>query len=140
MRVLGLPAGYYVMDATQQGRSVRNGGLRAGGGELRVTLGTDGATVTGRVLAEDGSAIAECFRDPGAEGRRPAATGPIGSGGRLPLLDRCGAGEYRLAAVDATLGEGQRQDSAVLAQVAADGVEIAVQPRELKTLDVKLLR
>jgi hypothetical protein len=137
VRVAGLPAGYYVIRADQQGRSVSDGGLRPGSGDLQITLGADGPALSGRVLAADDSAIPD------------ASVFLVPKGSEKPLVrqsDQAGAyqftsgvppGEYRLVAAS-DLMEWQRQDAATVTHLAASGVDLTLGPRESRTVDLRI--
>jgi hypothetical protein len=45
-----IPAGYYLIGASQQGKDVLQQGLLPSGGDLQIEIGPDGPTVSGRVL------------------------------------------------------------------------------------------
>ena len=137
VRVAGLPADYYVIRAAQQGRSVSDGGLRPGNGDLEITLGADGPVVSGRVLAADDSAIPD------------ASVFLIPKGSGKPLLrqsDQTGTyqfaagvqpGEYRLVAASDLL-EWQRQDTATVTRLATNGTELTLGPRESRAIDLRI--
>jgi hypothetical protein len=137
VRVTGLPAGYYVVDVTQQGRSVRNGGFRAGNGDLKVALATDGAIVSGRVMAADDTTIpdAAVVLLPRSSGRPLVVHSD--QMGFYRFVAGVAPGEYRLAA-SSFLMEGQEQDAAAIARIAADGTALQLNARESKTVDLRL--
>lgn len=139
VRLTGLPAGYYVIDATQRGRSVRSGGLRAGNGDLRVVLATDRAAVSGRVMTDDKTPIP----DPAVILLRQGSGRPLvvhsDQTGSYRFVAGVEPGEYRIAAA-ADLMEGQKQDSAAIARLAADGAELTLNSRESRTMDLRLVR
>jgi protocatechuate 3,4-dioxygenase beta subunit len=58
LRVSGLPAGYYVKEATINGRDALRDPLRTGQGDLRIVLGADGPTLSGAVLTADNQPVA----------------------------------------------------------------------------------
>ena len=137
VQVTGLPAGYYVIDASQQGRSVLERGLWPGNGDLRITLGADGPSVAGRVLAADDAAIPDA----------PVLLVPQGSGQHLVAQsDQTGAyrfatgvrpGKYRVVAASDLMGW-QLQDTATATRLAANGTELELGPRESRTVDLKI--
>jgi len=137
VQVTGLPAGYYVIDASQQGRSVLERGLWPGNGDLRITLGTDGPSVTGKVLTADGAAIPDA----------PILLIPQESGQHLVAKsDQTGAyrfstevrpGKYRVVAVSDSM-EWQLQDTATATRLAANGTELELGPRQARTVDLKI--
>lgn len=132
-----LPAGYYLIGASQQGKSVLERGLWPGNGDLRITLGADGPALTGRVLAADGAAIPDA----------PVLLIPQESGQHLEAQsDQTGAyrfatgvrpGKYRVVAAP-DLVEWQLQDTATATRLAANGTELELGPRESRTVDLKI--
>lgn len=138
VQVSGLPARYYVIGASQHGRSVLDRGLWPGDGDLKITLGADGAIVTGRVLAADGAAIPDAS----------VLLVPQGSGQHLVAQsDQTGAyqfatgvppGKYRVVAASDSMGW-QLQDTATATRLAANGTELELGPRGSRTVDLKIL-
>jgi hypothetical protein len=134
---VNVPRGYYLIGAYQQGKDVLERGMWPGDGNLKITLGADGATVTGRVLAADGAAIPDAS----------VLLVPRGSGNHLVAQsDQTGvyqfavevqSGEYRLVAAS-DLPRWQRQDAATVARLAANGMELKLGPRESRTVDLKI--
>jgi hypothetical protein len=53
LEVFSLPAGYYVKDATQNGRESRRDPVRAGAGDLSIVLGSDGPALSGQVVDKE---------------------------------------------------------------------------------------
>jgi len=135
-RVGPLP-GYYLIGAYQNGRSVLDGGFYPGRGDLEVKLGADGAALTGRVLAEDGSAIqdASVFLVPTDPGNHYVVqsdrTGTYSFGPDIP------PGRYKLVAAEDLMGW-QRTDAATAARLAGQGKELKLDPRESRIMDVKV--
>jgi len=137
VRVDGLPAGYYVISASQRGKNVLDGGMLPGNGDLQITLGADGAVVSGRVLTADDAVVPDAS----------VVLIPNGSGAlQVVQADQKGTyqfpsgvepAEYRLAAAP-NLTEWQRQDPAIVARLAAGGVECKLGPRESRTIDLRV--
>jgi len=137
LRADGLAAGYYLISALQRGRDVLAGGAHPGDGDLQITLGSDGATVTGRVLAADDAAVPD------------ATVLLIPSDGGQPLMvqsDQAGAyrfnagvrpGEYKLAAATDRVGSGA-PDPVIAARIAANGIQLTLGPRESRTVDARV--
>ncbi len=46
LRLVGLPKGYYIREATQQGRDVLKDGVQTGRGEIRIVLRADAKTTS----------------------------------------------------------------------------------------------
>jgi hypothetical protein len=137
IRVDALPAGYYLIGASQQGRNVWDSGLMPGDGDVRITMGKDGAVVSGRVLAEDGAAIpdASVFLVPKDSGQHLVAQSD--QTGAYRFTSGVQPGQYRLVAA-ADLAGWQRQDAATVARLAANGTELKVGPQESRAVDLKI--
>jgi hypothetical protein len=135
LRVENLPGGYYVIRASQLGRSVLDSGLRPGNGDVQITLGADGPAVRGRVLAADDAAIpdASVFLVPKGPGRPLVVQSD--QTGSYQFTSGVQPGDYRLAA--ASLMEGRPQDTATASRLAANGMELKLSPRESRTIDLR---
>jgi protocatechuate 3,4-dioxygenase beta subunit len=137
VRISGLPAGYYIVDAMQQGRSVRNGGFQLGGGDLQIVLSMEGATISGRVTAPDGAPMADAAVVLSREdGDRPMVVRTDQSGA-YRFLTGLAPGKYKLMA-SASLMEGQEEDAGALLREAAAGGRIELSARESKIIDLKI--
>ena len=132
-----VPPAYYVVDAMQQSQSVRNGGLKIGNGDVRVVLGMDGANVSGRVLWADDSPVPDAAvvlaRD---DANRPLLT-HTDQNGAYRFTAGVRPGRHHIAAPQ-ELFESQEQDGATLGRVAANGTALELNPRETKTLDLRV--
>jgi hypothetical protein len=137
VRVSNLPAAYYVNEASQQGRGVLDRGMWTGDGDLKITLGADGASVTGRVLAADGAAIpdASVLLIPRGSGKHLVAHSD--QRGVYQFAVGVQPGEYRLVAAPDLPGW-QQQDAATAARLAANGMELKLGSRESRTVDLKI--
>ena len=137
VQVSGLPARYYVIGASQQGRSVLDRGLWPGNGDLKITLGADGATVTGRVLAADGAAFpdASVFLVPEGSGQHLVAQSD--QTGAYQFATGVRPGKYRVVAASDLMGW-QLQDTATATRLAANGTEMELGPRGSRTVDLKI--
>jgi hypothetical protein len=137
VRVAGLPAGYYVIRADQQGKNVSDGGLRPGNGDLQITLGADGPVVSGRVLAADDSVIpdASVFLVPKGSGKPLVRQSD--QTGTYQFTSAVQPGEYRLVAASDLL-EWQRQDTATVTRLATNGTELTLGPRESRAIDLRI--
>jgi hypothetical protein len=135
VRVSGLPAGYYVVDALQQGRSVRTGGFQANAGDLRILLRRDGATVSGRVLTADGSPVMDAAVVLQQDGALRPMVVRSDQTGAYHFATGVAPGAYRLAA-SRDLAGAQEQDATALARIAANGIAIELNSRESKIVDL----
>ena len=133
VRVLGLPAGYYLVDALQQGRSVLKGGLRAGNGDLSVVLSAEGPSISGRVLTADGTPIPDvAIALMGDRELRPAIV-HSDQNGAYGFVSGVGPGRYRIAALPGILPP---QGAEALMRAAANGEVVELSPRESKVMDL----
>jgi hypothetical protein len=139
VRVDNVPAGHYLIDAAQQGRSVLQQGFHPGSGDLQIELAADGASVSGRVLTEDGAAIADAFVFLVSKSSGHFLAAQSDQAGGFLFATGVQPGEYRLAA-SANLTSWQRQDAATVARIAANGSEIRLGARESRAVDVTLRR
>lgn len=137
VRVDGLPAGYYVIGASQQGRSVSDSGLRPGNGDVQITLGGDGPVVTGRVLAADDAAIPDASVLLVPKGPGQPRVVQSDQTGTYQFTSGVQPGEYRLVAA-ADLMAWQRQDTATATRLAANGMELKLGPRESRAVDLRI--
>lgn len=141
--VRGLPRDCYVKEATMGGMDALRARVRAGSGDLRVVLGVDGASVSGKVVDKDGQALADAVAV-----LAPAALPSVG----LPdvihtqITDQDGEfqfaniapGEYRLLAfTELALGEGENPD--FLRRYLTKAFDLDLQPRETKRVTLTVL-
>lgn len=61
LHVWGLPAGYYVKEASIGSHDAIREAVRPGSGELRILLGTDGPALAGQVLDKDGAPVSDAI-------------------------------------------------------------------------------
>jgi hypothetical protein len=139
VRVSGLPAGYYVQEAKQNGRNVRQGGLSAANGDIEIVLGSDGPIVSGRVLAGNGA---------GDDAPVPDATVFLVSEELGIVLstrsDQAGnyrfaigvqPGEYKIAAA-ANVPEGLEQDKGTASRCVAKGTDVKLNSQDRRAIDL----
>ncbi|MEO8098815.1 MAG: carboxypeptidase-like regulatory domain-containing protein [Acidobacteriota bacterium] len=137
IRLNGLPSGYYIVDAVQQGRSVLENGLRPGAGDLRVALADDGAVISGNVVGPNRATV-------------PYACVFILRNETSQHLfiqaDQYGAfqigvppGNYRIAAVR-EVSLTQRQDPTFAQPLVVMGSPLKLGSREHRSVDLDVLR
>jgi hypothetical protein len=137
VRVGNLPAGYYLISASQQGRSILQRGFLPGAGDLRIEVGADGSTVSGRVLAEDGAAIPDASVFLVSKDSARVLSAQSDQTGAFQFAVGVPPGEYLLAASN-NLSSWQRQDEAIVTRLAANGTQLTMSSHESRTVDVKL--
>lgn len=123
LQVTGLPPGYYVQAAQQDGRDAWRGPVRVGGGPLTVTLRKDGPVLQGRTVTKDDEPA----------GDTPVALVDAGSGrvyqtqsdaaGRFQFQSELPPGRYTVVAVSG-LTAGEEEDPAVYRRLASSGTEV----------------
>lgn len=137
LRLMHVPSGYYLLAASQQGRNAAVGGLRPGGGDMQMVLASDGATLRGRALAEngEGSATATVFLIPKSGGAAMAAR--TDQNGGFEFETGIAPGEYQLTAL-VGLYEAERADPDVATHFRVSGKDVTLGTRQSLTLDVKV--
>lgn len=137
LRVDGLSEGYYVISASQEGRSVIDGGLRPGNGDLQITLGVDGGAVRGRVLAENAEVVpdATVFLIPKGGGTPMVAQSD--QNGAYQFASGVPVGEYRLVALSG-LYEQERRDPDAVAKFSSKGIDVSFGSQASRNIDLKV--
>jgi len=127
LRLLGLPKGYYIREATQQGRDVLKDGLRADRGEIRILLGRNGPAVSGQTLTDDSQPVRDALvflipKDGGGFLKQQSD-----QNGHFEFASEIGPGEYRIVAL-AGLLDGEDEDSTVVLGNLSHATEIGLDP------------
>lgn len=137
LRVEGLPDGYYVISASQEGRSVMDGGLRPGNGDLQITLGADGGAVRGRVLAEKAEVVpdATVFLIPKGGGTPMVAQSD--QNGAYQFASGVPVGEYRLVALSG-LYEQERRDPEAATKFSSKAIDVSLGSKASRNVDLKV--
>ncbi|WP_321472998.1 carboxypeptidase-like regulatory domain-containing protein [uncultured Paludibaculum sp.] len=136
VQVDGLPDGYYVHSAMQQGKDVQGGGLFPANGPLVVVLGADGPTVRGHVQDEAGKPVPDSFvcllpRDGGK-----AVVVPGDQDGVYSISSGIRAGDYRIVALTG-LYEAERQSPEAVDAYTGKAAPLHLGARATRTLDLK---
>ncbi|BDC50725.1 hypothetical protein F183_A30410 [Bryobacterales bacterium F-183] len=131
----GLPPGHLVEQATQDGRDVAGRALQAGQSELRIELSTAGATVSGRVVDEKGTPQPDATVFLGRDGS-PHLSAQSDQDGTYTFETGLREGRYRIVAL-LGLPDSQRRDDSVAARALAEGVELRLEARDVKTVEVR---
>lgn len=123
LQVTGLPPGFYVKAAQQDGRDALRGAVRVGGGALSVTLGNDGPVLEGRTVGREDE---------------PAGDTPVGlisaesgrvywtqsdAGGRFRFESEIPPGRYTVVALSGLLA-GEEEDLEVYRRLTSSGTEV----------------
>lgn len=135
VQVDGLPGGYYVLSATQQGKDVSAGGLFPGNGPLAIVLGSDGPSLRGRVVDESGTPVADATVCLFPRDRGKALILPVDQEGIYVTSSGVTAGVYRIVALTG-LDEAERQSPEAVEAFAGNAATIRLGSREARTLDL----
>ena len=144
LEILGLPSGYYVREASIDGRDAWNEPLRIGTGELHAVLGADGPTLTGQVSDDENRPVAGAVLIlAAAPMRRGLAPGQI----LVSAADRNGQfsyssmspGDYRLMAfVNLALEEAEDPD--LVRASFGRAMQVSLSPGEQKNVLIRPLQ
>lgn len=135
LTVTGLPEGYYVQMAQQQGRDVLRNSLRTDGAELRVVLGADGAVVSGQAVDQKNQPVPDAIVALMAEGQESGLVQQCDQRGQFKFASGVRPGRYRVIALSGLLaGEEQETDAIKSQLVHAMTVDLA--PRQQATLSL----
>jgi hypothetical protein len=134
--LVSAPPGYYVAGVEHNGQEVRERGFYPANGTLRIKLGADGATVTGQVVGTDKETISDAVLFPVSKnsGARQVAYSSQDGSFRFQSVR---PGKYRLAAM-ADAVPSSFIDDATVAQVAAQGMDLDLGPRDSRHIEIKL--
>jgi protocatechuate 3,4-dioxygenase beta subunit len=139
LTVSGLPDGYYLSGASQQGLNVTRGPIQPGRGELLISIGSDAAAIRGRTVDKDANPV-------------PDATVILLPSKRLetdPILtrqsDNNGAfeftslepGKYQILALTG-LYAGEASDPAFVANHTSLASEVEVAAKESRNVNLKV--
>ena len=99
LRILGLPAGYYIKQATCDRHDLLEDSWQSGCGEVNVAIGADGATVAGQAVDENGQPAntADVILVPKQPSRRISVR-PVDQGGHFQFSSVI-PGDYSIIAV-----------------------------------------
>jgi len=133
----GLPQGYYLREAAQDGRDIRRGPIRGGGGELRIVLASDGATIGGSVVDKEQRPLPDMpvFLLPKTGDE--VFSGQSDLSGRFRFSTGVAPGEYRIFALSGVL-DGEELDDDFLRLNAAGAVEVVVAARSSRMVVVEV--
>lgn len=131
----GLAPGHLVQQATQDGRDVAGRAVQAGQSELRIELSTAGASVSGRVLDGKGTPQPDATVFLGRDGSPPLSA-QSDQDGNYMFETGLAEGRYRIVALPG-LPDAQRRDDSVALRALAEGVELRLEARDVKTVEVR---
>jgi hypothetical protein len=141
--VMGLPTGYYVKSTQMGGRDPRREPVYAGSGELLVTIASNGASIRGKAVDENGETVSDAVVV-----LAPSLLPLAGSPDLIAtqVADQAGEfefstvppGDYQLLAFSSlTLGEGE--NPAFLRKFFTKEAGVSVQARQSKSVTVRII-
>jgi hypothetical protein len=132
--VSGMPQGYYLREARQDGRDALRGTVRVGGGELVVTLGRDGPVLDGRTVDAEGHPVADVSVGLVSADSRAVYLTQADSAGRFQYRSGIAPGRYSLVALTG-LWAGETDDPEIYRQQLSRSVTLDFGPNERKSQD-----
>lgn len=144
LRVTGLPAGYYVKQATVNGRDALRDPLHTGQGDLAIILASDGPTLSGTVNTADNQPVANAvlllavFPLPDTLGWGDIRTAFADQNGFFSFPSGP-PGAYRLLAFP-PLPDGAASDPKLVRANLSKATELNLAPKEKKTLTVTVIQ
>jgi len=139
LSVSGLPDGYYLREAKQQGIDVTHGPVQPGNGELFISLNSGAAVISGTTVDKEDhplpDAMVALIREKAADGyailtQQSDQGGAFKFGGVAP-------GDYQLLALTGLL-EGEAEDPAFVATQMSAAVELSAEPRSSHAVTLKV--
>lgn len=135
LAVGGLPAGFYLRAASQEGRDVLHSPVRAGAGDLAITVGTNGAQLSGRTVDRDGAPVAGAGVALIEEqsGRMQLTQSDVD--GRYQFRSGVAPGRYVLIALQGLMA-GEESDEEIFRQQRSRGTSLRLSPGESRQTDL----
>ena len=126
LHVTGLPAGYYVREALQEGRDVFRDTVNPAHGDLHVTIAPDGVVVTGQTVNSDNQPVNDAMVVlVGADDQ--LFTRQSDQNGKFSFDSGIAPGKYRLISLTG-LYEGEERDPVVIGSNLSHAVELDLSP------------
>lgn len=144
LRVDGLPRGYYVQEAVQQGRDVKLAPVRPGNGFLSISLRSDGGFIQGRTVDKDKNLVPDAtviLVPRNASDGSQVWVQRSNQNGEFDFASGIAPGEYRVAAFDG-LYEGEDRDPEFIRTNLPSATEVSVARKGSSqlTLRVRVVR
>jgi hypothetical protein len=143
--VSGLPTGFYLKTATYNRTDLLRDPWKSADGELRILLGADGASLTGRVFDKEGRAVSDgaVLLAPRAVSHGDRYVTPIFSrhvdqNGYFRFLSAVAPGEYYVFAVQG-LPETELQNPDIARRYLFWATEVSLVPRDNHNISLTLL-
>ncbi len=135
LAVAGLPAGYYLRAVSQEGREVLHSPVRAGAGDIVVTVAADGPQLSGRTLDREGAPVAGAGLALIEEQSGRIQLSQSDVDGRYQFRSGVAPGHYVLVALRGLMA-GEESDEEVFRQQRSRGTSLLLSPGESRHADV----
>lgn len=135
LHVAGLPQGWYVRAATQQGQDVLHGTVRPGS-ELDIVLGNDGPLVTSEVVDKDNNPVPDAsvmITQKDAPAGQDILVRHSDQNGQFQITNGIAPGTYLLLAFT-DLVEGEDGDPSIFSAHRTDATEATLAPQSASTV------
>lgn len=130
-----LPAGYYLADATQDARDITRAHILVPGGDLRITIGSDGPGVTGQVVDRDNQPIPDAVVLLKNSAQDQVISRSTDQDGRFTIDSRIAPGDYLLLAFTG-IRASEAEDPALFAANSSSTMKFTLAPKESKSISV----
>jgi Carboxypeptidase regulatory-like domain len=139
LHVRGLKKGYYVREASQQGRDVLHLPLNSATGELRIVLGADGPLISGQTVDHENKVVHDALvileQKDGQDNRTIFST-HSDQNGHFQFDSGIVPAEYRLLSLTG-LFDGEDQDVTFLSKFTSQAEDVSLTPNSAKSITVK---
>ena len=126
LHLSGLPKGYYLKEASQQGHDVLHDLVWPGRGELRVVLGADGPMISGNTVDKDNQPVHDAIVILASKDGPPVLLSQqADQDGRFQFNSGLPPGDYKLAALTG-LVDGEAQDPEFVKTNFSDATELTL--------------
>jgi hypothetical protein len=142
VHLTGLPKGFYIKEASQQGHDALHDLVWPGRGDVRIVLGADGATVTGNTVDKDNQPVHDAIVILASKDGPPILISQQSDqDGRFQFTSGLPPGDYKLAALSG-LVEGEAQDPEFVQTNLSDATDVtlAAKGSQSVTLTVRKVR
>jgi hypothetical protein len=142
---LGLPLGYYVKEATYGKQNLLRQPWAPGSEEIRIVLGSDGASVSGRVVDENNEPVSDATvvlvpkRSAEEHGDVRIAAQPTDQNGQFQFASQVIPGDYLIVAVDG-LSRDYAEDPKVVGPYLSEAIGISIGSRATQSVNLVALR
>jgi protocatechuate 3,4-dioxygenase beta subunit len=142
LHLTGLPNGFYIKEASQQGHDALHDLVWPGRGDVRIVLGADGVTITGNTVDKDNQPVPDAIVILASKDGPPVLISQQSDqDGRFQFISGLPPGDYKLAALTGLVeGEAQDPEFAQANLSGATDVTFASKGSQSVTLTVRKVR